>query len=167
VNYPRTDQQTRCITCDETKPAESFYSNPAKRNGLGSSCRSCVSETYKTRWREKPSEERAAHCAQSRVWEKRNSQRVRASKESNAERNAVCYMRRNARRRGAAHADAVSPLVVLELHDGACGVCGEDVDPFDFQIDHIVPLYRGGLHTYENCQPAHAVCNLEKGVSNG
>ncbi|MCA1571257.1 MAG: HNH endonuclease [Chloroflexi bacterium] len=59
----------------------------------------------------------------------------------------------------------VEAVIVLELHDGVCGICGEDVDPFHFHVDHILPLARGGLHCYENCQPAHPICNLRKGAS--
>lgn len=58
--------------------------------------------------------------------------------------------------------DVVHPLVVLELHDGVCGICGEDVDPLDFHVDHIVQLVHGGEHSYENTQPACPPCNLAK-----
>jgi 5-methylcytosine-specific restriction endonuclease McrA len=30
-------------------------------------------------------------------------------------------------------------------------------------IDHITPLSEGGLHCYENVQPAHSLCNHVKG----
>lgn len=69
--------------------------------------------------------------------------------------------RRRARCQDGEHVDC---LVVLELHDGVCGICGKDVDPLNFHIDHDVPLIHGGLHTYENTQPAHPTCNLRKGA---
>jgi|ERR671918_452659 5-methylcytosine-specific restriction endonuclease McrA len=56
----------------------------------------------------------------------------------------------------------VDPLIVLELRDGMCGICGSDVDPLAFEVDHVVALARGGLHNYENCQPAHGPCNRRK-----
>ena len=61
-----------------------------------------------------------------------------------------------------AFVEEVYPLVVLERDDGICGICGEDVDPFDFHVDHIIPLSRGGEHSYANTQPAHPFCNLSK-----
>lgn len=71
--------------------------------------------------------------------------------------------RRRSLKRGAFVED-VHPLVVLERADGECGICGGDVDPFQFDVDHIVPLVRGGLHNYENSQAAHPVCNRRKGA---
>lgn len=59
--------------------------------------------------------------------------------------------------------EEVHGLVLLERHDGLCGICGEDVDPLDFHIDHVVPLIRGGEHSYANTQPAHPLCNRRKG----
>jgi 5-methylcytosine-specific restriction endonuclease McrA len=70
--------------------------------------------------------------------------------------------RRRARLRNG-HVEDVESLVVLELDDGVCGICGEDVDPFDFQVDHVVPLSRGGENSYANTQVAHALCNQRKG----
>lgn len=58
----------------------------------------------------------------------------------------------------------VAPLVVLERADGVCGICGADVDPFDFHVDHIVPLALGGEHSYLNAQAAHPHCNVRKGA---
>lgn len=33
-------------------------------------------------------------------------------------------------------------------------------DPIE--VDHIVPISRGGSHTYDNLQAAHANCNRKK-----
>jgi 5-methylcytosine-specific restriction endonuclease McrA len=73
----------------------------------------------------------------------------------------VSHRRHRARNRNA-FVETVDPLVVLERGDNVCGICGGDVDPGDFHIDHIVPLARGGLHNYENTQPAHPRCNWAK-----
>ena len=32
----------------------------------------------------------------------------------------------------------------------------------DLQMDHVVPLARGGSHTYGNLRPAHGHCNRRK-----
>ncbi len=52
--------------------------------------------------------------------------------------------------------------VVYERHGGVCGICGCAVPSDEFEVDHRVPLSRGGLHGYDNCQPAHPRCNQSK-----
>ncbi len=69
---------------------------------------------------------------------------------------------RRARKRGAPLTEPVDRLLVLKRYEGVCGICGEMVDPFDFHVDHIIPLSRGGDHSYANTQPAHPFCNHSK-----
>jgi len=58
---------------------------------------------------------------------------------------------------------------VYEKHNWTCGICGEEIDPTldpadpkSLTLDHIVPISRGGAHTYANVQPAHRACNVAK-----
>lgn len=48
--------------------------------------------------------------------------------------------------------------------NGGCGICSEllqeNTNP---DIDHIVPLSRGGHHVQENIQLVHPICNRKKG----
>ena len=50
-----------------------------------------------------------------------------------------------------------------------CALCHQPIDytlrspdPMSFEVDHIVPLSRGGLDILENKQPAHRRCNRAK-----
>ncbi|WP_130291612.1 HNH endonuclease [Pseudonocardia sediminis] len=59
----------------------------------------------------------------------------------------------------------------MDRFAGRCGLCDRGIDedlkhpdPMSFSVDHIIPLARGGEHTYANTQPAHLRCNLSKGV---
>ena len=59
-------------------------------------------------------------------------------------------------------------LKLLEDFAGLCGICGEPIDvnqggPMRLTIDHIRPIARGGTNRYDNLQPAHYICNNEKG----
>lgn len=65
--------------------------------------------------------------------------------------------------------ESVKRSEVYEKHDWMCGICGETIDPTldqdhpkSLTLDHIVPISRGGAHTYANVQPAHRVCNVAK-----
>lgn len=99
-------------------------------------------------------------------WARANPVRRRETRNAWWRRNPaygrLAAQRRRARQRGAFIED-VDPLVVLERDDGVCGICGEDVDPFAFHVDHVIPLARGGEHSYANTQPAHPSCNSRKG----
>lgn len=73
-------------------------------------------------------------------------------------------------------------ITLKELYRRKCGVCylcGGDCDFSDYEtrengvfvagnnypsIDHIVPLSRGGAHTWSNVELAHRICNTRKGA---
>lgn len=70
---------------------------------------------------------------------------------------------RRARRLRAGFVEPVRRSVVFERANGICGICGESVCRDDkWHIDHVVPLAKGGVHSYDNVQLAHAACNLAK-----
>jgi 5-methylcytosine-specific restriction endonuclease McrA len=59
--------------------------------------------------------------------------------------------------------DDVDPRVVFERDKGVCGICLTPVDPASkWEIDHIVPISKGGPHAYANVQLSHRRCNRSK-----
>lgn len=58
--------------------------------------------------------------------------------------------------------EIVDKRILFELFEGHCGICGQTVEYKDATIDHIVPLSKGGKHSYANTQIAHAPCNRRK-----
>jgi 5-methylcytosine-specific restriction endonuclease McrA len=94
---------------------------------------------------------------------------VRAKERERARRRAAEDPERTRNRNHARRArfagqyvERVESLIVLERDDGVCGVCGDDVDPTRFHVDHVVPLSKGGVHAYSNVQVAHPSCNVRK-----
>lgn len=155
------------------------------RDGVhGSYCRSCFAAYQRARYvprvRKRPTEEEMREkkrVADLRWYHKHKDelsrrrietldgeiarQRQRERYRQNPEKAALHTRQRRTRRREG-WVESVHPLVVLERDDGVCGICGRDVDPFRFHVDHIVPLSRGGEHSYANCQVAHPSCNRSK-----
>lgn len=70
--------------------------------------------------------------------------------------------------------ERINPLAVYERDCWRCGICGKKVNP-DLQfphpksasLDHILPLSKGGTHTWQNVQLAHLRCNVVKCDSGG
>lgn len=51
-----------------------------------------------------------------------------------------------------------------------CHICGEEIDytlpylhPYEFVVDHVIPIDRGGRDTLDNKAAAHRSCNRTKG----
>ena len=62
----------------------------------------------------------------------------------------------------AALVELVDPRVVWERDGGICQLCHQSVEG-TWHLDHVIPLSRGGEHSYKNVQVAHPLCNLKKG----
>ena len=73
--------------------------------------------------------------------------------------------------RARAEGEPIVRAVVLERDGWRCRLCGYAIDPAlraphpgSATIDHVVPVARGGAHTYANVQAAHRFCNTSKGA---
>lgn len=69
-----------------------------------------------------------------------------------------------------AQGDEIDALTLFELHGWICWVCKQPINKYlrlpnywAATIEHIVPLCKGGTHTWDNCAPSHAICNFMKG----
>lgn len=156
-----------CAKCGEAKPLEAFYrvSNSNHRDGRKNECKECWRQLRRDRYARRRETELAVNAR----WREENRDRHRELQDrwsaENPEAARVYQGIAAARKSGVRIVESVHPLVVLELDDGACGICGDDVDPDDFEIDHIIPRSKGGEHSYANVQVAHASCNLRKAFS--
>lgn len=58
----------------------------------------------------------------------------------------------------------VSVDAIRVRDDATCHLCGLWVDVGEQTLDHVIPLVRGGSHTYDNIKLAHRECNSRKGA---
>lgn len=57
-------------------------------------------------------------------------------------------------------------LAAIERDGFVCQLCGGDVDSYEqIDIDHKVPVARGGATTIDNLQVSHSSCNRRKGAN--
>lgn len=52
--------------------------------------------------------------------------------------------------------------LIFDIYNGTCYLCGIDLDPNDWHLDHIHPISKGGKHSYHNVAPSCGPCNLAK-----
>lgn len=71
---------------------------------------------------------------------------------------------RKASARSGGRQQRIDRASVIERDNGRCHLCGAFPSPSDLTLDHIVPLAKGGSHTYENLAVACLSCNCAKGA---
>ena len=71
--------------------------------------------------------------------------------------------------------DNYTPGYIIAIYGTLCHLCKEEIDlkapratkykgwERGLQIDHVVPLSKGGSDTLDNLRPAHGLCNISKG----
>lgn len=138
--------------------------------------------------KEKRAAYRLAHREEAKVWKAdyylRNKEKIAQYREDNKERivawrkatpelSRMNYYKRRARKHAVA-TERYTIQQILDLHGTDCHICKEPID-FDaprtgrkkgyergLQLDHVIPLAKGGTDLMENVKPAHAKCNIEK-----
>lgn len=76
---------------------------------------------------------------------------------------------------GAEYEDGITLGRVIKRDGNICRICGKPIDITDRSskgignkyptIDHIVPISKGGSHTWQNVQLAHMICNSRKNAA--
>jgi len=71
---------------------------------------------------------------------------------------------------GVHNGDVVMTTDIIQRDGTQCAGCHTPIDltleypsPMSKSIDHITPISKGGMHTLDNTQLMHLVCNVSKG----
>lgn len=104
-----------------------------------------------------------------RQGDERSKQWIRDNPERAYHLRRMALLRYRARLAGA-FIENVDHVIIYERDGGRCHICGDliplDVDyrePLAYQVDHVVPIVRGGEHSYKNTAASHRKCNRRKG----
>lgn len=136
-----------CFKCSQDKPLEAYTKMPSGRPRKR--CKHCIAALARESYLARPE----PRIESSKRWRDKNPPAYQRQRE-------LGWQKRRAMKLSA-FVENVQRKIVYEMHGGGCGVCKKFIEG-DFHIDHIVPLSRGGLHSYANTQPAHPSCNLRK-----
>ena len=155
-----------CKRCGQDKPPECF--TPRKGSSrLINPCKVCRAADM--------SEWRAANptllCERQRRWraarrDKQNAYKRKYNKAHRAEKNARARTYK-ARKRGLSvqgTQKAINAFYRWAMNERTvkCYLCGKVVSRNDRQVDHVMPLSRGGLHEPSNLCVMHKRCNIKK-----
>jgi 5-methylcytosine-specific restriction endonuclease McrA len=134
-----------CSKCLQTKSVEDFYRDASRRDGFETHCKTCSN---------------AIRLQGQRGYRERTKRDVW---------NKLREMHHNSRRARKAEAfvEEVDRKVVWERDEGKCQWCGCDVPYKEMHLDHVIPLAKGGEHSYANTQVLCASCNGRKGAKLG
>lgn len=122
----------QCPRCEKWMPADAFHGSKRTANGLTSECRSCHSRV------------------------------AVATRNPDARRkvNRASEARRRAAKAGSAVISSESDIrEAMNMLGNSCLCCGS-IEAI--QVDHIVPISRGGIHHPTNVQPLCRRCNEKK-----
>lgn len=107
-----------------------------------------------------------------KIWRKVNLEKVRASSraycKANPDKNRK-YVHKSRALKLQTEIEPIDEQIVFIRNGWKCQHCKKKVNkrfkwphPMCASMDHIIPLSRGGTHTYNNVQLAHLFCNLSK-----
>ena len=107
-----------------------------------------------------------------KAYRKANPEKVKAYNKAYWKANSDKNRQRSHKHRALKHATQIEPISEKQvyLRDGwKCQICHKRVNkklkwphPMCASLDHIIPLSKGGTHTYANVQLAHFGCNMSK-----
>lgn len=120
---------------------ENTYINP---NSGYRRCRMCISKSAAKWNKENP--------------DKKSEQNKKWWREHGIKRTGIAQQRNSINM-----VERVYRSILFERDKGICGICGLPVDPNIWQVDHIIPIAKGGEHSYKNAQVSHPLCNAKKG----
>jgi 5-methylcytosine-specific restriction endonuclease McrA len=169
----------RCSKCGELKSVTGFSKNKRYSDGYQSYCKDCMS-LYSKKWDENNSEKRKSIMSKwrtnnkslvvslARAWNVGNPERkkeINRNWNKNHPRQVRMMERNRDLREKGAPGRGVTEKEWEQLkadYHFLCGYCGKKLP---LELDHIIPLSKGGAHEIENIIPACRACNAKKNNS--
>lgn len=162
-----------CSKCKRSKPLDKFTNCKRRKDGKYPSCKDCRKSAYdanieeirrKDSIRRKQKLEYRRQYDKKRYSERTDELKLKASKWAmkNPHKRQVIVERRRARKANATGSFSSEQWKArLAYYGGKCIYCGTDQN---IQIEHRIPLSRGGTNWPSNLVPACQTCNCRKGT---
>lgn len=166
----------KCVKCEKTFDESNFYNDKTKPSGKKPRCKSC---DKLSRNKEKRREYEKKYWSDPERKEKRKKQ-IKKSAIKNMEhhkRKRKEYLQTdnglNSQRKAGqvtrckkadSYIEHVDPLSLYRDQNGVCYMCLEQFDFKAMEMDHLIPISKGGKHEISNVKMCCKKCNLKKGA---
>ena len=134
-------------------------------------------QTHKKRGETPCDDCRLAHNAYKQNWKLENPEKVKASRDKHYNAypdRAIARTRKRKSLKLNVLTEEYSASDVLDRYGTDCHICHDPIDldapryqghvnwQLGLQIDHVIPLSKGGEDVMDNVRPAHGICNIRK-----
>lgn len=165
-----------CKHCKVHKELSLFFKHSQTKDGYQLNCKECSSKVAKA-WRESNLEKKRE---KDRAWREANKDKANLATSKWRKSNPDKVLQRKRRRKAAKLGNGFeiySDKEVIDTYGLICHICSEGINFLaprkaglhgwqrGFQVDHVVPLSKGGSDTLENVRPSHGLCNMKKSDS--
>jgi hypothetical protein len=152
----------QCCQCHSIQPLDNFYKDRSRSTGHRSICKDCCAknqassrQTNKVHVRARDAKYRIKYAAKRPAIQKSWWSR-------NPGKNSAYVSKRRARMKLVFVKELVDVEVLYTRDKAICSLCWTHVKWEDASIDHIIPVTKGGEHSYRNTALAHLLCNTGK-----
>ena len=151
-----------CTKCGETKALDEFGVRRNRPSGRNSACKECKVRAEKARYSVKKTEilaKQRQHRLEN-LDDYRRRGRAQDRRRQGADSRLLNSRIQNHKRR-AAEVYLVTDRDYRRILESPCVACGSTKN---IQVDHIIPIARGGRHCVGNLQALCGSCNASKGA---
>lgn len=150
------DNSKACTKCSQIKPLSEFNKRSSNKSGLRASCRNCDAIDKKI-YRANNPDKKTVYALLSEDKKLRKRQQSKNWNKANKAKRTLAMAKRRAYQKGNG-LFLVSDLEISKLQSNPCFYCGNAGG----EIDHVMPLTKGGTHSIGNLVPCCRTCNSSK-----